>query len=57
MCDHCGEREIKKVNDDNGFDLEPRLRQSFTKEIEFCKEFYRPCDDVNCENKFKEIEE
>jgi hypothetical protein len=52
----CEQREIKEVKDDNAFDCGARVRQSFTREIEFCKEYYLPCDDIlDCENKFKEI--
>ena len=56
MCEHCEQREIKEYKSDMAFDCGARLRQSFTREIEFCKEYYLPCDDIlDCKNKFGEI--
>lgn len=57
MCEHCEHNKTVTTKDDNGFDTE--FRQSFSSEVEYCKEYAMPCYDaiLECDNKYYEEKE
>lgn len=57
ICKNCDYREVKEIPDDNGYDLERRLRQQYTHGVDVCTldNINIPCDDAYLKCPYREI--
>lgn len=55
-CNKCIHRVEMEVPDDNGFDLESRLRQAWTHQVDYCDHHDMSCEDAYLRCEYRDLE-